>query len=302
MRILLVLNKTLQRGESIKLDAGYYNFYIPLLQMGHEVYFYDTVNPSEKNFNKVVENFKPELIFCCATGDKNITPFEPLNEIKEITQKGIVKTFNWFCDDTWRFDAFSKKICNYFTACSTPEYSFLKKFKEIGYSNIILGQWHCNEDLFIQNFIKKYDICFCGGMNQTRINFLRALNKQILYFSGCSYEDMISVYSSCKISLNLTINDNDPLKKKQMKLRIFEVTCSDSLLLTEGVENIEMYYKPNDEIAVFQTLEECSQLCDFFLKNEKEAYRISKNGRNRFLKEHTSKIRLAHILDQINKI
>ena len=301
MKILLVLNKTLPRGDNIKFDIGYYNFYIPLLEMGHEVYFYDTVNPTEKDFNKVVNTFQPNFIFCCICGNKNVAPFEPLDEIKEITRKGNIKTFNWFCDDTWRFDSFSKYVCHYFTACSTPEYSFLNKFIQNGYKNIILGQWHCNEDLYFDNS-KKYNIGFCGGMNQTRLNFLKQLNKQITYFYGCSYEDMISLYSSCKISLNLTINDNDVLKKRQMKLRIFETTCSNSLLLTENVENLKMYYEPNKEIVCFENIEECSKLIDYYLNNQSEASRISQNGRNRFLKEHTSKIRLKNIIDQINKI
>jgi spore maturation protein CgeB len=301
MKILLVLNKTLQRGDNIKFDSGYYNLYIPLLEMGHEVYFYDTVNPTEKNFNKIVNTFNPQLVFCCISGNKDVTPYEPLEEIKEITNKGNIKTFNWFCDDTWRFENFSKHFCNYFTVCSTPEYSFLNKFIESGYKNIILGQWHCNEHLYINN-LKKYNIGFCGGMTETRFKFLKQLNKEITYFYGCSYEDMISLYSSCKISLNLTINDNDTLKKQQMKLRIFEATCANSLLLTESVENIEMYYKPNEEIICFKNIQECSELTDYYLKNEKEASRISQNGRNKFLKEHTSKIRLTRIIDEINKI
>jgi spore maturation protein CgeB len=87
-----------------------------------------------------------------------------------------------------------------------------------------------------------------------------------------------------------------------MKLRIFEATCSNSLLLTENVENLQMYYEPNKEVICFENVEECSQLIDFYLNNENEALRISQNGRNRFLKEHTSKIRLTKVLDQINKI
>lgn len=301
MKILLAINKTLGRGESIKLDSGYYNLYLPLLELGHQVYFYDTINPKERNFNKIVENFSPDLIFCCATGNKNITPYEPLDEIKEITSKGKIKTFNWFCDDTWRFESFSQYVCHYFNICSTPEYSFLKKFKQAGYNNILLGQWHCNGDLYLNN-TKKYDIGFCGGMNQSRIDFLSRLNKKITYFYGCSYEDMISLYSSCKIGMNLTINDNDNLKKRQMKLRIFEVPCSNSLLITENVENLNMYFEPNKEIVTFETIEECSQLMDFYLQNESELLRITANGRNRFLKEHTSKIRLAKLIDEINKI
>lgn len=301
MNILLALNKTLDRNGSIKFDSGYYNVFIPLLQLGHNVYFYDTIDPVEKNFFKIVREFEPDLIFCCFSGDKNTTPYEPTEEIAQITKIGNIKTFNWFCDDTWRFESFSKHICRNFTACSTPEYSFLNKFKEIGYNNILLGQWHCNEDLYLKN-LKKYNIGFCGGMNKTRLNFLNQLNKKITYFYGCSYEDMISLYSSCKLSLNLTVNDNDLNKKKQMKLRIFEVACADSLLITENVENLDMYFKPNEDVIVFENVEQCSELINFYLKNEKERIRISNNGRNKFLNEHTSKIRLSNLINQINKI
>ena len=107
--------------------------------------------------------------------------------------------------------------------------------------------------------------------------------------------------SKCK-KIEKYLNDNDILKKRQMKLRIFETTCAKSLLLTENVENIEMYYEPNKEIISFENLEECSQLINYYLNNESEALRISQNGRNRFLKDHTSKNRLKNIINQINKI
>jgi spore maturation protein CgeB len=301
MKIILVCNKNLPRENLNRMDSGYYNVYIPLIELGHQVYFYDTINPKEKDFSKVVERFQPDLIFCCLTGNPQITPYEPIEEIKQITNSGKIKTFNWFCDDTWRFESFSQYFCHYFNVCSTPEYSYIQKFKQSGYSNIILGQWHCNEDLYLLNQ-KKYNIGFCGGLNQTRLNFLKQLNQQVSYFSGCSYEDMISLYASCKIVLNLTINDNDTQKKRQMKLRIFEATCANSMLLTENVENIEMYYKPNNEIICFENVEECIDRTQFFLNNESEMQKITQKGNERFLKEHTSKIRLNNLLKEINKI
>ena len=37
----------------IKVDLGYWIFKIPLVDLGHEVYFYDTVDPVEKDFGKI---------------------------------------------------------------------------------------------------------------------------------------------------------------------------------------------------------------------------------------------------------
>ena len=98
MKILLVSNKT-YRGI---LDGSWWYLYLPLKDMGHEVYFYDTVDPLEKDFKAVVENFKPEIIFCCLTGNLGIAPSEPWEELLEETNNGRSITFNWFCDDTWR--------------------------------------------------------------------------------------------------------------------------------------------------------------------------------------------------------
>jgi len=297
MKILLVTNKT-YRGH---LDGGYYNLFLPLQQLGHEVYFYDTVNPDEKDFTKVLYSFGPDLIFCCMTGDRGIAPHEPWLEILEETQSGRTKTFNWFCDDSWRYDNFSKHICKNFSVCSTPELDYIEKYKEDGYENIILGQWHCNDKLFVQS-IPLYDIGFCGGMTQSRASFFQKLNKNISCASDLSYEDLIEFYSCCKIIINPTVNDNDPEKKTQMKLRIFESTCSQSLLVTENVKNLEMYYEPKKEIEVFNTPEEAADIIDFYFKNETSRLKISEMGRQRFLKEHTSRIRLEKILKNINSI
>ena len=61
MKILLTLNKTLRNRDATWIDGGYWNFYLPLQKLGHEVYLYDTVEPEEKDYSKIVESFKPDL-------------------------------------------------------------------------------------------------------------------------------------------------------------------------------------------------------------------------------------------------
>ena len=78
------------------MDMGHWYVYLPLRRLGHEVYFYDTVEPEEKDYKKIIEEFKPDLIYCCLTGNKSIAPHEPWKEILDETNSGRTKTFNWF--------------------------------------------------------------------------------------------------------------------------------------------------------------------------------------------------------------
>jgi spore maturation protein CgeB len=299
MKIILVLNKTLIRNGQNLLDAGYFNFYIPLLELGHEVLFYDTIKGSDKNFLEIVESFSPDLILSCLTGNPEVTPHEPISEIEQITKEGKIKTLNWFCDDTWRFDSFSKQFCKKFSHCTTPEKKYISKYKDIGYENIILGNWHCNNSLKL-DCNKNIEVGFCGGLTESRseiFNYLKSNNIPLTNFYGLSYEDVFRVYGSSKIVFNLTVNNNDPEKKAQMKLRIFEAVCSGSLLITEYVEDLQDFFELEEEIVTFKTKEEAINKIVYYLSNDKERESIAEKGHQRFLKDHTSKIRLEKLLN-----
>jgi len=300
VKILLTANKT-YRG---KLDNNYSNVYLPLRQLGHEVYFYDTVSPEEKSYRRVIENEKPDLIFCCMTGDQNITPFEPWEEILKETDKGNIKTFNWFCDDTWRFGSFSSKACKYFNVCSTPEPSYIEKYKSIGYDNIILGNWHVNFDLYKSHLTAKrdLDLLFIGYPTNSRKHFFEAASfngVKINNLYGLSQEQMIEHWCRSKIGLNLSTNDNDLTGATQMKLRMFEVPAAGSLLFTQYHDGIEEFYKIDSEIITFKTLEEFYKKAKFLLKNETIVEKIASNGHKRFVMEHQSTSRLSKIIEKI---
>lgn len=307
MKILLVLNKTLPRvtnNGNVKglLDSSFYNVYIPLLELGHTVYFYDTINPVVKDFNKIYNKFQPDLIFCCLTGNTNVTQYEPLEEIKKITKSGDCLTFNWFCDDTWRFRDFSKQICNFFYACSTPEPSFIKKYKDINYNNILLGAWHVSSNLYSRHTGYNHDISFIGGMTNCRAEFLNNLNVPISYKTGLSYEDVFNLFTTSKINLNLTINDNDTNKQPQMKLRIFEVVSTNGFLLTQYTPDLEQFFELEKEIITFKTVEEARDKINFYLTNDTARSKIARAGYLRYIKEHTSKNRLSKLISNINAL
>ena len=277
---------------------------MPLCEMGHKVFFYDTVNPIEKDFNKVVESFKPDLVFCMLTGDDSIAPYEPWDKLLSETQSGRTKTFNWFCDDTWRFDKFSKIACHSFTVCSTPEKDHLEKYKKQGYNNIIVGNWHANSALFkpIPMKDRKHAISFIGALTPSRATFFNNSPIPVDFLSGLTQEELFASHCTTQIGINLSVNDNDPAGKTQMKQRIFEVPAGGGVLLTQYHHGIEEYYEIGKEIMTFENVSEFSEMAMTLMNNEKLMKNVAAAGRKRFIEEHDSKKRLQKILTEITAL
>ena len=93
-------------------------------------------------------------------------------------------------------------------ASMLPEVSILqirndsieKKYINDGYQNILLGNWHCNQDLAIKT-PKEFDVGFCGGLTNSRaqiFNYLLQENINLKYFHGIAYEDIFKNYSKSK--------------------------------------------------------------------------------------------------------
>ena len=300
MKILLTLNKT-YRGLP---DSGYWYVYMPLKQLGHEVYWYDTVNPDEKDYSKIIEQFKPDLIFCCVTNNRFIAPHEPWGEITQETKSGRTKTFNWFCDDTWRFDDFSSAACQCFNVCSTPDPRYIEKYKSAGYDNAILGAWHANSGFYPKIKFKKkdIDISFIGAPTPSRVKIFDNIDVPIENIFGVNMKELFLCHSRSKIGINFSINDNDPLHKTEIKQRIFEITAGSGLLLTQYHDGIEQFFEIDKEIITYKTTEELSEKSKVLLKNPKLVERIAAAGHKRFLAEHDSKIRLAVLLEKIRSL
>ena len=113
---------------------------------------------------------------------------------------------------------------------------------------------------------------------------------------------MYLFYSSSKIGLNFSVNENDAEKKTQMKLRIFEVPAAQTMLLTEYHYGIEEYYKLDQEIVCFSSEEDMLQKLRYYLKADSVREQIAIAGYNKTIQEHTSQIRLAKLLKEINEL
>tara|TARA_R110001583_G_scaffold51199_2_gene159955 strand:+ start:159 stop:1067 length:909 start_codon:yes stop_codon:yes gene_type:complete len=301
MKITLVAPKSISEGD-YRFDYGYWNFYLPLLSMGHDVHFFDTTKLGNKDLKVHIDNFKPELLFCIMTDSPHYCPDEPWETIEEETNKGNIKTFNWFCDDSWRFNNFSSKACHVFNYCSTPEKRFVDKYKEIGYSNIQYASWHANSELYstLESESPQRALSFVGAIRGDRkdaISLLESKGQQVYVPKDTSFEGMLWTYSTSFATLNFSKNSVNT--GTQMKARMFEVPATGSLLITEYTKDLENCYDIGKEIVTFSTEDQLLSITED-MKYDKEKYeKIAKRGYERFLKDHDSKVRLAQVLENI---
>jgi Uncharacterized protein conserved in bacteria len=87
-----------------------------------------------------------------------------------------------------------------------------------------------------------------------------------------------------KISLNI---HGDIALRDAANLRLFEVTGSGSCLLTDWKENIEKFFKPDEEIVCFKTPEECAEKIKWLIENPGKCKEIAVKGQKRTLHDHS---------------
>ena len=302
-RIIFIAPKSISDHKTtnspFRLDYAYWNFYIPLLELGHQVIFFDSSKYGNDALRDLISKFNPSILFCIMTGDSNYTPDEPWQVVEEETKKGNILTFNWFCDDSWRFDNFSKNVCFKFNYCSTPELKFVENYKQIGYNNILYATWHANPNLYSIEKPKAHKVSFIGRINSSRLgylNYLKSLGIDVHNPSDLAFEDMISCYNSSLSVLNFSKDSGGVCT--QMKARMFEVPACGAALISEYTEDLENNFKIGEEIVCFKNQEELS---DCFKKLSDPSYlkTVTINGYNRYMSDHISHARLSNLLNKI---
>jgi len=303
-RIIIVAPKSINRyswNTPFRFDYSYWNFYLPFLSMGHDVRFFDTSLYGEEDLEALVEDFLPDLLFCVMTDSPIYCPQEPWKTIKKITEGRDTVTFNWFCDDSWRFEDFSKEKCNYFNFCSTPEKKYVAKYKEIGYENIFYSPWCANSEVYSNLDCKKTSVLsFAGGITGKRASYIRYLRDKDLHVSlplDTSFESMVSGYASSLMGLNFSKNSTG--EGTQMKARVFEVPATGALLVSEYTEDLENCFEIGEEIITFTNEEELLDTLQTLNKDVGVVFDIAKKGHARFMKDHDSKVRLSTLLETI---
>lgn len=268
-----------------------------------------------------VESENPDIVFFILMKDE-VT----VDTIEQLSKKYI--TINWFCDDTWRFDNFTRFIAPKLTYSITTDKFSLWKYDLMGCKNVILSPWaSCNyiENINFENIEYKYDISFVGARNSTRkwiINFFKKKGYRIECFGTgwdngrVSYEDIKDIFLRSKINLNLSNSisfdirylfssvrnfKNFIMSKKrieQIKARNFEIPCSGGFQLTNYVPGIEDYFDIGKDIAVFTGLDDLEIQLRYYLQNEDKRKQMAASAHER-AKDYTYKEILKKVFKKV---
>ena len=81
-------------------------------------------------------------------------------------------------------------------------------------------------------------------------------------------------------------------------LRLYELTCVGTCLLTDNKSNINNFFNPDTEIVTYDNIDECVEKMKWLTDNPIKAKQIAEAGQRRTLKDHNYKVRM----EQLNTI
>lgn len=134
---------------------------------------------------------------------------------------------------------------------------------------------------------KKYAVTIYSN-SDTRDLFLARYGGSLDYWS-----EMPKVFAASKINLNFTI----PNIKSGLPLRIWDVLGSGGFLMTNFQAEIPYYFKNKEDLVCFESTEELTELCGYYLTHEEERRRIAENGYQKVLAHHTYGQRIAKMIE-----
>lgn len=291
------------------------NFHSALEGMGHEVVQFDFMEEAKRvgkasmraDLLAAAAEVKPDVAFFCLFTD----------EIDVATIEGVRRscpTVNWFPDDHWRFEIYTRHMAGAFDLAVTTDEDSLPKYAAEGITRVHLSQWACNRYAYGRASEEiEHDVTFVGqphGTRQGTIDRLRAAGHEVECWGHgwpagrLDHDGMVRVFGTSKINLNLSNSSEPPNtlrvrvgrmlgrgprgpRPAQIKGRNFEVPGCGGFLLTERVPHLERYFELGREVAVYDGEDDLVQQVGHWMRDEDSRRTVAEAGYRRTLAEHT---------------
>lgn len=281
-------------------------------QQGHNV---------DAEFVSLVRREQPDLTLIVLFEDDFST--EALEEARRHTT-----LVSWGCDDHWRFQTgYMQRYAPHFDCCITTYRHSVPDYSACGQTNVVVGQWGCNQHFFRpRDGTYLYDVS-CVGQNygprktimdhlwregisvtlfgrnwpRTRRGWKRGL-RFTLFGRGwtdaryAEFEELPTIYSRSKINLCLS---NNMTGVDNIKGRNFEAPACRGFLISGPARDLDEYFEIDKEVVIYRDLDDLVYKIQYYLEHEKERENIAKAAYERCMKEHTYDKRFRSIFDQV---
>lgn len=321
------------RGHSFEWDT----FYQTLALDGHDVLFVDVAEfraapPEvvEDKLRRTIEGHRAEMLFCVLFG-MDI----PAKVLQRVRDEDRVPVANWFCDDHWRYDDFSRKLAPALSLSVTTSSAAEARYRRDGY-RVLQSQWGYADKVYGRTApVEDPDpaIVFVGQPYGRRGKTLDALDgalpnggRLVRYGHGTPagripVGEMIALFNKSAAAINFSaswqpgfLRGTGPKdaglassiihrqylprrRPTQLKARVFEVTGAGGLLLTEPSEDLEDNFAAGREMVVFRKRSELIDAAREALSDRQWRHAVATAGFERCHREHTMTKRLERVLE-----
>lgn len=317
MKILCVFGEHNYGNPARGLSYEYANFLPALRALGNEIFHFESWNRSRyRSFTELnyallhaVETIQPDLLFGV------LMHYEIWSEtIYEIRKRCQVSAINWGTDDSWKYEQFTRWVAPAFDVYVTTYGETLRKATRDGLENLVLSQWAANSENLAEPLPAdscRYPVSFVGSAYGNRQRWIAGLRKAGIEVSCFGHgwehgpvrsEEIPEIIRNSIISLNfgdsgVHLRGMRLHRSRQIKARLFEVPGAGGFLLTEDAEDIGHYYRPDEEIAVFEGMRDLQRKIRYYLGHPAERDVIARAGHERTRREHLYEQRFRELLN-----
>jgi len=230
------------------------------------------------------------------------------------------KTALWYPDDPRFFNSLVKYIAPSYDHVFSASEKAVDMYKEIGVENIHYLPFACEPTVHKKVELsdgekKRYcaDIVFVGTYCPRRSKIIRPLEKAGIgvrvygpYWKsfklgrnackGLYGPEMVKVFSSAKLVLN--IHDETDMHFKA-NMRTFEVSGSDSFMLSDKPCGLEKLFNIGEEIICYDNESELVELAKCYLEVESDRSAIAARAQQKAYREHTYEQRMKEAIRMI---
>lgn len=329
MRILYVATAHEYGNPALGPSFEEMNFRSALEGMGHHVVQFDFL-ARERSSGREAMNV--ELLDAAREQDFDLAFFflhEDQVAPRTIEQLGATTpTLNWFADDHWRYQGFSRRYASVLTWSVTTDHAAVAKYRGDGIENVILSQWAFNRYAYDRTATSlDFDVTFIGqphGNRREVVEAVRAAGFDVRCWGNgweagrIGHDEMVRIFGASRINLNLSNSstpqptlrmragalvrgrriDTSP-RPSQIKGRTFEVPGCGGFLLTERVPHIEDHFELGREMDTFASTEEMIERIRYWLDRPDERSAVAEAGYRRVRAEHTYDDRFAEIFAKV---
>jgi len=111
------------------------------------------------------------------------------------------------------------------------------------------------------------------------------------------YKALPLFYNACTINFNATSLQ----MREAVNQRVFDVPACGAFLLTDQKESLNDLFDVGNEIITYSDKDEIPEVADFYLRHPDKRQVIAQKGRERVLKDHTYRKRLAAMIAAMKK-